>query len=130
MKNIIITIFAITTLFFASCEEEQVVCTTEFVTVNLVVKGDSLTDYYTIRLITNDTIRSEEPPYTTINGDISYVVLTDGMRDELKGKLEPFIFKGQIDGETVISEEYKLGANDCHIYKDSGKDEIVLIELD
>jgi len=126
MKNIIITIITVATLFLASCEEEGVVCTTEFATVNLEVVGDSLTDYFTIRLITNDTIRSQETPYKINNGNYIYVVLTDGMRKELEGKKEPFVFKGEIDGETVISEEYTISANECHIGKDSGKDKVEL----
>lgn len=126
MKNILLTLFAITVLSLASCEEEGVVCTTEFATVNLVVVGDSLTDYFTVRLITKDTIRSQETPYKNNDGDFSYIVLTDGMKNELEGKLDLFVFKGEINGETVISEEYKIGADECHIYKDTGKDKIVL----
>lgn len=111
----------------SSCkEDESVICTTEYRQEMLSVKGDSLTDYFTVRLITNDTIRSGEAPYKFPNGDYQYIIATDSLRKDLNGTIEPFLFIGKIDDTTVISEEYKIGAGECHIFKDSGKDRVEL----
>jgi hypothetical protein len=94
------------------------VCTDEFRFIALTVSGPSLTDFYTVRTSTLDTIR--------VNGDDivfndSYVVLTDLQRAMLEGRQEEFRFIG-IRGDTIsVSEVYLIRADRCHIEKVSGK---------
>lgn len=97
------------------------VCTDEFRFVALTVSGPALTDFYTVRLSTSDTIR--------VNGDIAgdnnqYVVLNDLHRPMLEGRQEEFRFIG-LRGDTVaVNEDYLIRADKCHIEKVSGKDTI------
>lgn len=116
--------FVITVL--TSCSDLGTTCTTEFVSYYLYVKGDTLTDFYTIRLSTNDTTREQYDDYYPEDneGRRGYIVLTDGHRKILEDKKEAFLFIGKIDNEKVVEEYYVFGAGECHVYKESGKDKI------
>ncbi len=50
-------------IVLTSCSDLGTTCTTEYVSYYLYVKGDTLTDYFTIRLSTNDTIREQYDDY-------------------------------------------------------------------
>lgn len=128
MKKYILIVLSIVFISLNSCEDLGTVCTTEFVTYNLFVKGDTLTEYFTIRIANNDTIDHREIEYfpeSDTNGRI-YIILSDGYRAELEGKKEYFNFIGKIEGKIVINEIYIFGGGECHIYKESGKNEITL----
>lgn len=127
MKKLMILATFLLLGILSSCkEDESVICTTEYRQEMLSVKGDSLTDYFTVRLITNDTIRSDQAPYKIPTGEYQYIITTDSLRKELNGTIEPFLFIGKIGDATVVAEEYKIGANECHIFKESGKDRVEL----
>lgn len=94
MKKYILIVLSIVFISLNSCEDLGTVCTTEFVTYNLFVKGDTLTEYFTIRIANNDTIDHREIEYfpeSDTNGR-SYIILSDGYRAELEGKKEYFEF--------------------------------------
>lgn len=121
-----ILIFVITVL--SSCSDLGTACTTEFITYHLYVKGDTLTEYYTVRMSTNDTLREHYDEYFPEDneGRRGYAILTDGHRSVLNGKKEGFIFVGKIENQKVIEEFYVFGGGECHIYKVSGKEKITL----
>jgi|GEM_PF-1451085 hypothetical protein len=131
MKNISLASLSILTFviaLFTSCSDFGTMCTTEFITYDLYVKGDTLTEYFTIRMSNNDTIDHKELEYfpEIEEGGRSYIVLTDGFKRELDGKREIFSFIGIIDKKVVIREMYVFGGGECHVYKVSGKDRIDL----
>lgn len=129
MKTLFLSIFTFVAILLTSCDDTGTMCTTEFITYNLYVKGDTLTDFYTIRISTNDTIRDLNEGYfpTDNYGRRGYAILNDGYRKILNGKKEGFVFIGEIDAQIVIQELYIFGAGECHVYKESGK-EIIEIE--
>lgn len=122
MKNFILFLFAI--LFFACSKEADVICTEEFRFVGVNVEGDSLSDFFTIRQKTSDTIRSNQsvvfPEY------IWYIILDDSFSQTLKNSSETFTFQGLIKDSVVISQEYVIKADECHITRQSGPDKIIL----
>lgn len=112
------------TAFLTGCKNGNPiwqVCTDEFRFIALTVSGPALTDFYTVRLSTSDTIR--------VNGDSiihnnQYVVLNDLHRPIFQGRQEEFRFIG-LRGDTIaVSETYLIRADRCHIEKVSGKDAI------
>ncbi|KAA0992607.1 hypothetical protein [Dyadobacter aurulentus] len=96
-------------------------CTEEFRTVGVKISGEPLSDYYTIRLSTSDTIRAK-PGIEPSSG--WYWILDDSYKELLKNRKEVFRFIGKRGNATVVDEEYLIEADHCHINKVSGKDEI------
>ena len=109
-------------LLFSCNEEDGISCTLEFRTIGLTVIGDSLTDYYTIRLSNNDTIRSIDFGFE----DSYYVVLDDSYQSEIENSQESFEFIGEIDDSVVVQETFVIAADLCHITKISGPSQIIL----
>ncbi len=122
MKNTVLLFFLLSLL---SCSKDaEVICTEEFRFIGVNVEGDSLTDYYTIRQKTADTIRLNQsvvfPDHTW------YIILDDSFSTTLKNKSETFTFYGLVNGSQVISEDYIIKADECHISRESGVDLITL----
>lgn len=118
-------VFCVLALIFYSCnKEDEVNCTEEFRFIGVNVEGDSLSDYFTIRQKTLDTLRFNQqvvfPEY------IWYIILDDSFASTLKNSSETFTFYGLINDSIVIQEEYGIEADDCHISRQSGPDKIVL----
>jgi hypothetical protein len=119
------------TLFFttglcacqSSIKANEVICTTVFQSVGLKVLGEALTDFYTIRLSTSDTIRRS----TGVEAQTHwYLVLDDSYQPRLANKQESFRFIGKIGQTVVVREDYIIAADQCHINKVSGKDKAQL----
>lgn len=111
--------------FFFSCSKEaEVICTEEFRFIGVNVEGDSLSDYYTIRQKTADTIRFDQsvvfPDY------IWYKILDDSFSKTLKNSSETFTFHGLVRDSLVIKEDYVIEADECHISRETGPDLISL----
>jgi hypothetical protein len=114
------------TLFLAvslsACDEGDkgaVNCTEEFRSSTLYVLGNPLTESYTIRISTADTIRNGgdsdlRPGY--------YIVLNDDYQPNLENQQDSFRFIGKRGNDIIIREEYVFKADYCHITKVSGKD--------
>jgi hypothetical protein len=83
------------------------------------VNGDTLDDYYTIRVSTNDKLRS-----FYVFEDNKYWVLDDSWQDELKGTKETFVFKGIINNKVVVNETFIFRGGECHVEKIYGKTEV------
>ncbi len=104
----------------AKKQDEQIMCTMEFKTVGITIMGDSLNDFYTIRLKNNDTLRiNSYTPYANF-----YPVLDDSYSSSLKNSKEFFLFNGIIGDSVIVSEIFEISADDCHIHKVSGSSEI------
>lgn len=101
----------------------QTVCTEEFQSIGIRVLGDSLTDFYTIRLVTSDTIRRSTGFESQTHW---YPVLDDSYRRQLASKQESFQFIGKQGQRIVIRQDYIIEADQCHIRKVSGRNEIQL----
>ena len=102
----------------------QVMCTEEFRTVSLTVTGDSLTSFYTVRESTSDTIRYQG--YNLYSLSNTYPVLDDSYRSMIFNREERFTFIGLLNKAIVVNEPFVIGADECHIYKVSGKEEVII----
>lgn len=122
MPHLLVRIALVASIGLCACQEETV-CTTEFRAVVVRVLGDSLTDYYTVRVTNSDTIRYVD---SRLEGSTGYVVLDDSYQSALANKQEQFRFVGEINNVVVVDEEYVVKADECHISKVSGKDEVRL----
>ena len=126
MKPILYSAFALFVLLllaYCSNTDEQYFCTEEFRTISVNVPNTNLTDYYTLRNSTNDTIRLPREP---ILGNFTYPILDDSYLNSLLNSQDVFTFVGIIDEEIVITETYVLMADRCHVDKVSGPAEIIL----
>ena len=125
MNRFILTVLIVLWGIFPSCnDKEDVPCTMEFRTIGITVTGDSLTDYYTIRLSTADTLR-----FIYGNPFIEnhwYPVLDDNYQSKIANSQENFRFIGKINDTVVVNEAFIIKADACHIDKVSGKIEINL----
>lgn len=122
MRKLIILAPLLLCGIFQSCKEEAV-CTEEFRTIGITIIGDSLTDFYTIRNSSLDTIRLSNymDPF-----DNYYPVLDDNYTPILGNSQESFTFIGERNDTIVVHEQYIIKADDCHIDKVSGKNEVIL----
>lgn len=106
----------------SACDEGNqgaVNCTEEFRSSTLYVPGDPLTESYTIRISSADTIRNVG------NSDLMpgyYMVLNDHYQPNLENQQDSFRFIGKRGNDVVVREEYVFKADYCHITKVSGKD--------
>ncbi|MFZ4400208.1 MAG: hypothetical protein ACOYO1_09250 [Bacteroidales bacterium] len=122
-----LNIFLLTILFafILSCNhKDEVACTQEFRTIGITVTGDSLTDFYTIRLSTSDTLR-----FIYGNPFIEnhwYPVLDDNYQSKIANSQESFRFVGEINDSMVVNETFIIKADACHIEKVSGRTEVSL----
>ena len=102
----------------------QVMCTEEYRTVSLKIIGDTLTDFYTVRELTGETIQYNANGFKPFMN--YYPVLEDSYQPVLVNSSERFTFKGFIGEELVVEVKYLIGAVFCHIYKLNGKDEVTI----
>ena len=124
LLHLIIKLFFVVILLLSIISCTKPICTKELFVSEVTVSGDSLTDFYTIRNSNSDTIK-----FTTGKG--SYLgrlpVLSDNYYDILKGiPPEDFKFIGIINDVIVFNEPFVYSADECHIVKVSGKEEIKL----
>lgn len=104
-------------LGLTQCElKEDLACTMEFRTVGIQVNDAPLNRFYTLRLERGDTIIHE---YDSILPGY-YTVLNDQAMAWLKGREENFRFEGWRNDTLVVTADFRIGADRCHIYKVSG----------
>lgn len=111
-------------LLIGCSKDDEVICTNEFRFVGLLVTGDSLTEYYTVRNSNNDTLRFDQ--CISYPEERWYLILDDSYSETLKNNQENFRFIGLINDSLVIDENYLISADDCHINKDTGEREVTL----
>src|SRR5690606_31520962 len=103
-----------------------VMCTMMFamVTVEVVAPDGTpvtLDEVYTIRSKDGTKLQMEQH-----NGAGNYVILDDSYQKTLANSSEPFRFVGIKNGVQVVDEPYTIGADCCHVSRNSGKTRIVL----
>jgi len=101
----------------AQRESEQLICTLQYVTYTVELSTEPLTNFYTLYVATQDTIRFED--YNS--SDRFYPILDDRFTAELIDKKEDFIFVGQV-GNEQLRIPYVFTSDRCHIVKVSGPD--------
>ena len=113
------------TFGLSSCELiDPMACTEELRIISIEVTGEVLDETYTIRQASGDTVAVGDTSDLGIFN--AYVVLDDSYKDELEGEEEPFRFVGLQNGNVLVDELFEIGADQCHIYKVSGKDKVEL----
>ena len=96
-----------------SCSTD--LCGDYYSSVKTTIKGEPLTEYYTIRVSTGEKIHYAQKSETDV-----YSVLEEDYNDKLNGALEDFIFVGIINNKEVFREEYSIKGSDCHIFRQTG----------
>jgi len=120
----IISILLLFTIIFSACDETQIACTDEFRTIGLSVYGDNLSDFFTIRLKNNDTLRFENYNFPQDNN--YYVVLDDSYHHMMVNQYENFRFIGIINDSIVVNEVFFIKADQCHVEKLNGVESVTL----
>lgn len=109
------------------------ICTLNFVTITVSVKNASdevivLDSYEVIDNTTGENIgadfNGEEYQYLKEQG--FYPILSDANRIQYQNTTATLTFKGFIANEEVITENYEVGADCCHVSLITGNTEIVL----
>jgi len=129
--KIIFTFFTITLLFF-SCDKKNdcnqyIACTEEFVSVSIELIDSagnpySLDSYKTIKKSSNEVVKINDD----FSNDKYYPILNDSHKKETTVDGEIFVFEGLKNNMVVVSEEYIISADCCHINLVSGEIKIVL----
>lgn len=100
-------------------------CTEEFRTIYVKVTSSS----YHPLLDSYSTTRVKDGKIVNDSGNLIFenpTILDDSGIKETTLEGETFLFEGYQDGQKVISEEYVIRHDCCHIIKVSGKDTINL----
>ncbi|WP_282117667.1 hypothetical protein [Maribacter aquivivus] len=109
------------------------ICTLNFVTITVSLKDASgeaiaLDSYEVIDTETGKNIaedfNGEEYQYLKEQG--FYPILSDANRIQYQNTTATLTFKGFIAAEEVITEDYEVGADCCHVSLITGNTEIVL----
>lgn len=98
--------------------DELLFCTEQFVTITIQIKGLHPSDFYTIRLATMDTLRSD------FIYENYYPVVNDNLVKQLqRNQTEAFVFIG-LRPENPIFETFEILSDGCHVIKINGADTI------
>ena len=129
--------------FIVACSKKEgtseqdcnmVACTEVFITITVSVKDASgvaipLDNY---EVIVNDSgknlvedFNNDEYQYYKEQG--LYPILSDAHRIQLQNSTATITFNGFISENEVVSEEYVVGADCCHVRLISGNTEIILV---
>lgn len=115
----VILLFLLIISFSCKPSEKDTICTAMFATVSIEITGSTLDSHYTIRTATGDTLHFQDVLLQN-----TYTVLDDNYQPVLEGKTETFRFEGIKSGNKVVSEDFVISADLCHISKVSGKNSI------
>lgn len=106
-------------LLLAQCSKpDETACTMEFRTIGLQVSGERIGRFYTLRLLNGDTLYHRYDSLLTG----FYPVLDDAAMNWLRARTEAFRFEGWCGDSLVVTASFRLGADQCHIFKESGPD--------
>lgn len=131
-KYFIHTLLSLAILFlfsYASCQKEAcegAICTEMFAMITVKIKDNSgnyiKPDKVTLQFeSTNATVEVSQMAL-----DPEVVVIDDGSVTLLKNRKDNFIFTAYKNNQVICTEKFILGADCCHVYKESGKDVIYL----
>lgn len=109
------------------CSKNDVACTEEFATIVIELVDSDGNPYI---LDSYKTIKKSEQEVIVINDDFSnnkyYPVLNDLHKNKTTFEGEIFIFEGVNNNVVVVSEEFVINADCCHINLVSGNTKIIL----
>jgi len=121
-----ILILALLSLWMLSCDSScvGVACTEEFRSIVVTIQntaGQPITlDLYTVeergQMLWRDTGQE----------DGQYTLLTDALQESFENREATVTLFGFIDNEEVVSQDYVIGADCCHIFLVSGPLEIII----
>ncbi|MEP4535360.1 MAG: hypothetical protein ABJ004_19850 [Cyclobacteriaceae bacterium] len=136
MKHLVILSLLITIINY-SCDDAgtppdcsgNFACTEVFITIGVDIKnssGQAVT--LDSALVTNKKSEISYSPYFDNNPGFAsyYGIANDGDLDEIDFDGTIFLLEGWIDSEKVVSEEFLIGKDCCHILKLDGPDEIMI----
>ncbi|MFD2518299.1 hypothetical protein [Salinimicrobium flavum] len=138
IKNPCTLLFLCLVFLFQSCSEKDNekcdgACTEEYRTiiVKIVDSEDqpvALDSFKVVNLKNGRdlTIQVEEEVLQSIRERGSYPLFSDKYVQEYIQQQLDINFTGLIEGEEVVSEDYKVGADCCHVYHISGDLELTL----
>ncbi|MCI4667504.1 MAG: hypothetical protein MRZ79_05030 [Bacteroidia bacterium] len=122
MSNSVIAVLIFFLLTLSSCDlVNPPECTLDFRSVVVEVNGAQLSKTYTIAGQA-DTLHKNENP---VSGNF-YTIIDDNNQSELENSEMDVVFHGYMGDSLAVSETYEVGADECHIFKVSGKN---IIEL-
>lgn len=126
---------------FLSCDAWQEVCTSEFKIIGIqVLSADeepiildevSVTNLETDRVveICDDGLGNcEKGVPAGYPEEGLYFIFHDGLRDEIPGDDTKILVEGSND-EIHFQEDFKIGDNGCHVFKEAGQD-TVFVEVE
>ena len=124
MKHSLLYPAILSFLFSCASKDDDSFCTHEYRFYTLKVENDSLTQWYTVRQKTNDTLIGI---YFGKNEDTHhYEILGDNYQKILENKKETFHFIGWINDTIAIHEPFLIGADECHLSSIEGNQHIQL----
>ena len=121
-----VVVLSLLTLVFSCAKKNPdgpIACTELFASVSIGVVGGELTDYFTVQQSTGDTLRLGNLNFF---GLYSYYVVDDSYQSKLVNNPQIFTFYGYITDTKVIEEVFVVSADECHIYKVSGVEQVTL----
>lgn len=132
-KSIFITVFFVL-LFSFACQQESIICTKEWraLSIKIIDSADSpviLDDYYTTNNNTGEIFRMKDidtyiDSLNKLSGE--YMIMTDNQKHWAKNGYCKVTFKGFLNKKEVVSEEYSVTADACHIGDLIGRTTIVI----
>jgi len=131
---ILLIVLSLHGLYLSSCQEEAVVCTMEWRAYSVTIKDSSgkpirLDDYYSQNKITGEIVRFQDNESYLDSIQKSqgiYIIISDGQKHWAKYGFFKFLFKGFKGDSLLVSEEYNIEADVCHIGDLEGNLEIVI----
>lgn len=135
MKSITATLFTGLFLLFQSCSEKDKecngICSEEYRTIVVEIKDSEgepvVLDSFKVEDLSSGrdlTIQPDDPAYMRERG--LYPIFSDRYAQEYRQRQIQIKFTGYIEGEEVVSEVYRVGADCCHVYHVSGDLKLVL----
>lgn len=136
MKHLVILSLLITIISY-SCDEAgtppncsgNFPCTEVFITIGVDIKNSSgqAVTLDSTSVTNNKSGISHSASFDNSPGFASYyAVADDGHLDDIDFDGTTFLLEGWLDGKQVVSEEFLIGKDCCHILKLEGPDEITI----
>ena len=109
----------------------EAICTHNFVTITVSVKdeaGDAvvLDSFEVLDTATGENLAKDISAEEYHNDQGIYPLISDAHRIQYQNKTTTLTFKGYINDELVVNQEFEVGADCCHVSLITGNREIVL----
>lgn len=137
MKKGILFVFLVFAM--ANCKNddgpncEAVACTESFDTIYVEVKDSSgmpfvLDDYHIIDSNSGNNLRDDlsQQVFVAANGDRLYPIYNDSFVSVMRFENRALVFKGFIDNQEVVTANYLVTSDCCHVSLVSGNRELIV----